>query len=70
MDLFQLFIRLIAFGVSLFMLLEFIIVCKVKTLKAILFLIATIVIVVMIFVLFKKYNVTKCESCGNIISGK
>lgn len=52
------------------MLLEFIIACKVKTLKAILFLLATIVIVVMIFVLFKKYNVTKCESCGNIISGK
>ena len=70
MDLFQLFIRLIAFGVTLFMLLEFIIICKVETLKAILFLVATIVIVFVLFVLFKKYNVTKCETCGNTTSGK
>ena len=70
MDLFQLFIRLIAFGVTLFMLLEFIVLCKVDTLKSILFMIATSAVVIILFILLKKYNVAKCDTCGSTIPRK
>ena len=70
MDLFQLFIRLIAFGVTLFMLLEFIVLCKVDTLKSILFMIATSAVVIILFILLKKYNVVKCDTCGSTIPRK
>ena len=70
MDLFQLFIRLIAFGVTVFMLLEFIVLCKVDTLKSILFMIATSAVVIILFILLKKYNVTKCDTCGSTIPRK
>lgn len=67
MDLFQLLIRLLAFAVTFFMLLEFIVVCKVSNLKAALFLLGTIVVVIALFFLLSRHNTTKCDSCGSTL---
>lgn len=70
MDIFQLLVRLVAFGVTLFMLLEFIVVCNVSNIKASLFLTGTIILVLVLFFIFKRYNTIKCDSCGNNIIEK
>ena len=67
MDLFQLLVRLVAFGVTLFMLLEFIVVCKVSNIKASLFLLGTFIVVIALFFLFRRYDTTKCDSCGSTL---
>jgi len=63
MDVIQLVIRLLAFGVTLFLLLEFIVFCKVHTTTALFALIITIMIVVFIFVFFKRYDMHVCKEC-------
>lgn len=65
MDIIQLSIRILAFGVTLFMLLEFIVVCDVDTFKALAFLGGALMLVVILFMLFKRYELIKCEACGN-----
>ena len=64
MDFIQLFVRLIAFGVTLFLLLEYVFLCKVKTYLAFIYLIITIIIVLIFFFLFKKYDVKTCKVCN------
>lgn len=67
MDIVQLVVRLLAFGVTLFLLLEFIVFCKVNTYKALGFLIGTVLLVVFIFILFKRYDMHVCKECNNRI---
>lgn len=67
MDLLQLIIRLLAFGVTLFLLLEFIVFCKVNTYFALGCLISTIIIVLALFIYLKKYDMYVCKECNNRI---
>lgn len=63
MDVLQLVIRLLAFGLTLFLLLEFIVFCKIQTTTALFALIVTTIIVVFIFVFFKRYDMHVCKEC-------
>jgi hypothetical protein len=63
MDLLQLIIRLIAFAASLYILLDFIVLCRVNTTKAMLSLFLTICIVIFLFIVFKRYDLYTCEVC-------
>lgn len=67
MDIVQLVVRLLAFGVTLFLLLEFIVFCKVNTYTALGFLIGTVLLVVFIFMVFKRYDMHVCKECNNKI---
>lgn len=67
MDLFQLIIRLMAFALTFYVLLEFCVVCAEPTWKAILYVFFTMAIVIVIFLGYERYNVTICESCGQHI---
>lgn len=68
MDLFQLVIRLIAFALTFYVLLEFCVVCDVPTWKAIVYVVVTMAIVIVIFLGYERYNVTICESCGQHVA--
>jgi hypothetical protein len=63
MDLLQLIIRLIAFAASLYILLDFIVLCRVNTNKAMLSLFLTICIVIFLFIVFTRYDLYTCEVC-------
>ena len=63
MDLFQLIIRIIAFAVTLYLLLEFIAVCRVSTVVGIFITLGATVIVILVFILFKRYDVITCQTC-------
>ena len=63
MDLLQLIIRLIAFAASLYILLDFIVLCRVNTTKAMLSLLLTVCIVIFLFIFFKRYELYTCEVC-------
>ena len=63
MDVIQLVIRLLAFGVTLFLLLEFIVFCTSTHDNCLFALIITIMIVVFIFVFFKRYDMHVCKEC-------
>jgi hypothetical protein len=67
MDIIQLFVRLLAFGLSLFLLLEFIFMCQVKTTNAIIGLIIVTIIVITIFILTKRYDFCRCDKCNGPI---
>lgn len=67
MDIIQLVVRLLAFGVTLFLLLEFIVFCKVNTYTALAFLVGTILLVVLLFLAFKRYDMRVCKTCKNRI---
>lgn len=67
MDIIQLVVRLLAFGLTLFLLLEFIVFCKVNTYTALGFLIGTILVVVVLFIAFKRYDMRVCKTCKNRI---
>ena len=64
MDLFQLIIRLLAFAVTLYLLLEFIVACSVCTTTGIILMILVSVIVIGLFLGFKRYDMTKCDKCN------
>ena len=61
-------IRLIAFAVTLFLLLEFIVACDTETWKAALVFSTIAVIVVMAFFLTKQHVMTKCTHCSSKVS--
>ena len=61
-------IRLIAFAVTLFLLLEFIVACETDTWKAALVFAATSVVVVVTFFLTKQHIMTKCPHCSSKVS--
>ncbi len=63
MDLFLLLIRIVAFSVTLYLLLEFIVVCRVSTTIGIIITLGAASIVVLGFILLKRYDVTICETC-------
>ena len=67
MDVIQLIIRLVSFGVSLFVLLEFVVFCKVDTIKASMCLFTTVFLVLFLFISLKRYNMTMCKECHNQI---
>ncbi len=67
MDIVQLVVRLLVFGVTLFLLLEFIVFCKVNTYTALGFLIGTVLLVVFIFMVFKRYDMYVCKECNKRI---
>lgn len=68
MDLFNLILRLVAFGISLIILLEFIVVCNVKTSTALVGLMSVVIIVAFGFIYFKRYKVSSCSTCNHIIN--
>lgn len=63
MDLFLLIIRIIAFAVTLYLLLEFIVVCRVSTTIGIFITLGATAIVVLGFILLKRYDVITCQTC-------
>jgi UPF0716 family protein affecting phage T7 exclusion len=63
MDLFLLIIRIIAFAVTLYLLLEFIVVCRVSTALGIIITLGATAIVVLGFILLKRYDVITCQTC-------
>ena len=68
MDLFQLVIRLMAFALTFYVLLEFCVVCDVPTWKAIVYVVVTMAIVIVIFLGYERYNITICKTCGQHVS--
>ena len=64
MDIIQLVIRLLGFGLSLFLLIEFIFMCQVKTTNAIIGLIIVTIIVIAIFILTKRHVFSRCDKCN------
>ena len=63
MDLFLLLIRIIAFSVTLYLLLEFIVVCRVSTTIGIFIALGATAIVILGFILLKRYDVITCQTC-------
>ena len=63
MDLFLFIIRLIAFAVTLYLLLEFVVVCRVSTTIGFIATALTTLIVVGGFVLLKRYDIITCDAC-------
>ena len=61
-------IRLIAFAVTLFLLLEFMVACDTETWKATLVFSITAVIVIIAFFATKQHVMTKCSYCSSKIS--
>ena len=57
MDLFLLIIRLIGFAVTLYLLLEFVVDCKVPTMMASILALCTGLIVLVGFILLKRYDI-------------
>lgn len=70
MDLFLLLIRILAFAVTLYLLLEFIVVCRVSTAVGIFIALGAAVIVILGFILLKRYDVITCETCKQTMSKK
>jgi hypothetical protein len=64
MDIIQLVVRLLGFGLSLFLLIEFIFMCQVKTTNAIIGLIIVTIIVIAIFILTKRHVFSRCDKCN------
>ena len=63
MDFIMLLIRLIAFAVTFYLMLEFIFVCKVNTKLAGILTVVTMVLVILFFITFKRYNFLQCSTC-------
>ena len=63
MNTFNLIIRLIAFGITTYILLEFSVACHVSTWIALLGAFLTVVFVITFFILFKRYDMTQCSQC-------
>ncbi len=57
MDLFLLIIRLIGFAVTFYLLLEFVVVCNVPTMTASILALCTGLIVLVGFILLKRYDI-------------
>jgi hypothetical protein len=64
----MLIIRLLAFAVTFYLMLEFIFVCKVDTKIASLLTFITMILVIIFFIVFKRYNLVQCGSCKQNIS--
>lgn len=63
MNYIEFFIRLIAFAVTLFLLLEFIVACEMDTWKAAVIFMCLSVLVIVFFFLTKQHIMTKCPCC-------
>lgn len=63
MDLCLLLIRIVAFSVTLYLLLEFIVVCKVSTTLGVFITLGAVFLVVFGFIILKRYDVITCEAC-------
>lgn len=63
MDLFLFIIRLIGFSITLYLLLEFVVVCRVSTVVGFIATALTTVLVIVGFILLKRYDVITCETC-------
>ena len=63
MDLFLFIIRLIAFAVTLYLLLEFIVVCRLSTTVGLVSTAITTILVITGFIVLKRYDTITCEAC-------
>lgn len=63
MDLFLLLIRIVAFSVTFYLLLEFIVVCRVSTTLGLFITLGAVCLVVLGFIILKRYDVITCETC-------
>lgn len=70
MDLFLLLIRIVAFSVTLYLLLEFIIVCRVSTSIGMFITLGAIVLVISVFIFLKRYDIITCETCHQHVQKK
>jgi hypothetical protein len=64
MDTLQLVLRLFAFCVTFFILLDFIIICTVKTWVGILGIFAAAILTVIVFVVLRRHTTEVCQTCG------
>jgi hypothetical protein len=67
MDLILLFIRLLGFAVTFYLLLEFVIICNVSTPIAGSLAFFTAIAVLCGFIMLKRYDVVQCSSCKQSI---
>jgi hypothetical protein len=67
MGLLELFVRLIGFAFTLFMLLEFIVLCDINTHKASWCLFAISIVVIGVFILAKRVEVKRCTYCNTAV---
>lgn len=63
MNYIEFFIRLIAFAVTLFLLLEFIVACEMDTWKAAVIFMCVSLLVIALFFLTKQHIMAKCPCC-------
>jgi len=68
MDLIMLIIRLAAFATTFYLMLEFIFVCKVDTRLASLLTFITMILVIIFFIVFKRYELTQCGKCKQSVN--
>lgn len=70
MDLLLLLIRIITYSITLYLLLEFIVVCRVSTTIGIYICLGATAIVVLSFILLKRYDVIICQTCKQYMPKK
>jgi hypothetical protein len=64
MDTLQLVLRLLAFCATFFILLDFIVICTVRTWTAVLGIFAAVFLTIIIFVILRRHTTETCECCG------
>lgn len=68
MDLIQLILRLIAFAVTLFILLDFIVICDVKNWVCLTAAACCIIFVIIIFIVLRRHRTSTCPECGRKVA--
>lgn len=64
MDALQLILRLLAFCATFFILLDFIVICTVRTWVAVLGVFGAVFLTIIIFVILRRHTTDTCECCG------
>jgi len=64
MDTLQLVLRLLAFCATFFILLDFVVICTVRTWTAVLGIFGAVFFTIIIFVILRRHTTETCQSCG------
>jgi hypothetical protein len=64
MDVIQLILRLLVFCATFFILLDFIIICSVKTWIGLLGIFAASILTIIVFLILRRYSSIVCDCCG------
>lgn len=65
MKIFPLLFRIVAFSISLFLLLEFIVACQVSTKTGVILLFVSTAIAAIIFIMFRMNHIKICSHCSS-----